>query len=333
MSNEDRTIEDELREAMAATIDDTTAADVVADEVVETTSDRDENGRFKSKDKTEPSAEAAVEQPPTDDEPAGKWSPDRPPSSWKPKAREGWANLPLEVREEIIRREENHNVGAAKLQEQFAPLKELQQYMAPVINELNQLGVSPQQHLDRVLGAERVLRTADLPTRFEALMGIADDYGIPLRDIINKSVGQEVLQSPQPGMVIPEEIRSELAEIRAWREGQEQTIINNEVESFGSNLEFFGDVRVHMAELLERGVASDLQDAYDKAIWMNPEIREVMQSRMAQPQVVSPVATRQAKAVGVSVKPSGSVAVEVDDENDSIGETLRKAFNSASGRL
>ena len=88
-----------------------------------------------------------------------------------------------------------------------------------------------------------------------------------------------------------------------------------------------------MAELLERGVATDLQDAYEKAIWMNPEIREVMQSRMAQPQVVSPVATRQAKAVGVSVKPSGSVAVEVDDENDSIGETLRKAFNSASGRL
>ena len=72
MSNEERTIEDELREAMAATTDDTTATDVVDDAVVETTSDRDENGRFKSKDKAEPVTDAAVEQPPTDEEPAGK---------------------------------------------------------------------------------------------------------------------------------------------------------------------------------------------------------------------------------------------------------------------
>jgi len=219
--------QDLVREAFAAS----EGGDEGSEE--KTVSNRDESGRFKAK---APEAEATITEVPEELPPGtqGKWSVDRPPSGWTPKARENWGALPLDIRQEIIRREENALVGVQKLQSEYAPLRELRQHMEPVLRELHSIGVNPSEHLDRVMNTERVLRTADLPTKFDALMSIADDYGIPLRDIINRSVGQEVLRSPQQGAPIHPEIQRELAEIRGWREEQQQAMVANEVMGFGS---------------------------------------------------------------------------------------------------
>jgi len=328
----EESIEDALRAAMAATEE---SSDEVTEEAPETTvSDRDEGGRFKSKKAVEPEVTAAAPEPATDEVLGGKWTPERAPSGWSPKVREHWSALPLEVRQEIIRREENSHVGVQKLQGEFAPLRELRQSMEPLFREMQQIGVNPTQHFDRVISTERVLRTADLPTKFETLMGIADDYGIPLREIINQSVGQEVLKSPVQSQ-IPQELRRELDEIRGWREQQELQTITGAVEQYGSGQEFFSDVRGLMADLIERGLANTLPEAYDKAVWMHPEVRDVMMERKVRGTVSSEVQARQAKAVGASVRPSGSIAVPLDDdEDDSVGAAVRRAYTSSvSNRL
>lgn len=330
--------EESLHDVVRGALEESAGDEVVTTPEADTAlSDRDENGRFKPKavaeKATDPNAQGAGE-PVAGEEPPGerKWTPERPPSSWKPKAREQWSALPLEVREEITRREEDAMNGSRKLQEQFAPLRELQQHMTPLVRELQSIGVNPQQHLDTVMTTERVLRTADLPTKFEALLGIADTYGIPLRQIINKSVGQEVLQAPQRAQV-PDEIRQELQEIRNWREQQEQGYVNNEVASFGSNQEFFNDVRFHMADLIERGIATDLQSAYDQAVWMNPEIRSILIDRQSKPATPS-VQARQARAAGASIRPAGGIAVPLDDSGEeSLGDTIRKAMNASQRGL
>jgi hypothetical protein len=326
--------EESLHDVVRGAMEDT--AGEVSDEVTQgpaATSSRDENGRFQPKNVSEaataPVTEGAGEPAAVE---GGRWTPERPPSSWKPKAREHWNSLPLEIREEITRREEDAMNGSRRLQEQFAPLKELQQHMTPIVQELQRIGVSPQQHIDAVMTTERVLRTADLPTKFEALLGIADQYGIPLRQIINKSVGQEVLQSPARTQ-IPDEIRQELQEIRSWREQQEQSIVNNDVASFGSQQEFFHDVRHTMADLIERGIAADLQSAYDQAVWMNPEIRGILVARQARPSQPT-VQSRQTRAAGASIRPTGSISVPADDDGEeSLGDTIRKAMNSAQRGL
>lgn len=328
-------IHDDIRAAMSEAAD---AAPVVeeAAQVTESLSNRDENGRFKPKN-TSPDAVAAVSEQvtetPAQDE--HKWSPERPPSSWKPATRELWGNLPLEVRQEITRREEDALRGATRLQEQFAPLREIQQHMEPIIRELQGLGVSPQQHIDNVMATERRLRTADLPTKFDALLGIADQYGIPLREIVNRSVGQEVLRNPQQQQVqIPQELQREIQQIKQWQEQQEQSYVNNEVAQFGGQQEFFNDVRLHMADLIEKGVASDLNQAYEMATWANPEIRGILIERQARGTTNQQVQTRQARAASASIKPSGSVHVEIDDgAEDSIADTVRKAWSSSQGRV
>lgn len=326
-------IHDDIRAAMSEA---ETAGDVVESTAdTQATSNRDENGRFKPKnipDKQVEAQESTVE--PVAEE-QGRWTPERPPSSWKPAARELWAGLPLEARQEITRREEDALRGAQRLQEQFAPLREIQQHMEPLLKELQSIGVSPQQHIDNVMATERVLRTADLPRKFDALLSVADQYGIPLREIINRSVGQEVLQSPnQQQMAVPPELQRELAEIRQWRDQQEQSVVNNEVAAFGGQQEFFHDVRLHMADLIEKGVAKDLPSAYEMATWANPEIRSILIERQTRGASGTRVQDRQARAASANIRPSSTVHVDVDDgAEDSLADTVRKAWNSSQGRV
>jgi len=66
---------------------------------------------------------------------------------------------------------------------------------------------------------------------------------------------------------------------------------------------------------------------------MMPEVRDVLMDRKTRGSAGSAVQTRQAKAVGVSVRPSGALEVAIDNGDDSISGELRKAFAAQTGRL
>ena len=58
---------------------------------------------------------------------------------------------------------------------------------------------------------------------------------------------------------------------------------NSEVAAFGKNAEFLNDVRHDMADLVDmahgRGQTMTLQDAYNKACALNPQIAQVLEER------------------------------------------------------
>lgn len=305
---------------------------------------RDESGKFTAKaDGNDSPVEAAAklepEAPVVESQPAvdapQTLSADRPPSSWTPAAREKWAAIDPDIRNEIIRREEASMNGVRQMQERFAPMQQVMEQLQPVAVEAQQIGTDPVSYVHSLVQSERALRTADMPTKFNELLRIADQYGIPLRDVINKSVGQEVLKAPQQNqMQIPPEFQQELAEIRNWRYEQEQQQINYGVKTFGQDKEFFNDVRNVMADLIERGMAADVPSAYDQACWMVPEVRQVMLARQGQPQ--AQVTQRQQAAAAASMPAGGKINVKVDEDSDDddIGATVRNAFNrAATGRV
>lgn len=337
MLDDENTIGDDIREAMTPpAAPEPAAVEPAAVEEAAPVSSRDENGRFKPREAAEPVAEAAAETP-EGEESEFRWTHTRPPSSWTSKAREDWALIPEHLQKEITRREEAAHLGARKLQETYAGPRALLEAVKPLVVEVSQAGVNPIEHIRSLMLTERVLRTADLPTKFKTLLTMADQFGIPLRQVVNQSVGEEVLKAPSQQESLHPEIKRELDEIRAWREEQEQAQLAAYVEDETAGMEFLEDVRMDMADLIERGIASSLQDAYDRATWANPQVREVLLSRQAAPPPAqSPVAARQSRAVGASVKPSNviDVPVEEDSETDSIADTLRKTMARATtGRL
>jgi len=327
---EENTIGEDLREALIEH-----EADEEGDAPL--ISNRDEAGRFKEKAPVEKEEKEAVAEPVAEgeQEQAGTWTHTRPPSSWTPKAREDWDKIPEHLQKEITRREEAQARGAAQLNEQYKHAKGfVERVKEPMMEAIGPNG-DPVQHVLSMMQVEKTLRTAPMPQKFNQLMAMADQFGIPLREIINASVGEEVLRRDNTQQAIPDAVQRELAEIRQWREQSEQQTVAYEVEQYGQSLEFFEDVRSDMADLIESGKATDLTDAYEKAIWLNPDVREVMLDRHGKTATTSVIANRQAKAVGASVKPSGKIGVTVDndEEDDSIADTIRKSMSAAQGRL
>jgi hypothetical protein len=70
---------------------------------------------------------------------------------------------------------------------------------------------------------------------------------------------------------------------------QQQETAENEVVAFGENAEFLADVRMDMADLIDmaskRGQSMTMQDAYNKACVLNPQIQAVLQQRQQHKQL------------------------------------------------
>jgi hypothetical protein len=255
---------------------------------------------------------------------------DKAPRGWSPAAREKWSTIPDDLRQEILRREDASAAGVRQLQERYQPMENFVRGIAPILQEAQQHGVNADQYINQVMGTERVLRTADVPGRFQAILAIADQYGVPLRDIINESVGQKVVgPAASQQMQVPPQIMQELQEMRQWRQQMDSTNTNGQIEEFAKNNEFFDDVHKMMAGLIDSGSANGLQDAYEQACWATPAVRDIMLSRQK-------IQGRQTAAAGASIKPGSSagVSVPLEEEGDDLEATVRASFARATtGRV
>ena len=80
---------------------------------------------------------------------------------------------------------------------------------------------------------------------------------------------------PQPGMYQDPRVDTLLAQLQGLQQSRQETIVQTavkEVESFGSDKDFFEDVREDMADLLDlaakRGLDLSLEQAYERACKM-----------------------------------------------------------------
>lgn len=345
----------DLRDELAATV---AAAQEQADkdQAVETEEGtRDEKGRFAKKtdqvqdqdkkvdgaeqktDDPKGPAQQGQEQEVKNDQDAKILSEDRAPNSWSPRSRERWGEIPEDIRKEIIRREEAAIAGIRKINEDFAPARAFVGELSPFINEALQNQVDPSQYIGNVLNAERSLRVGTPDQRFAALVQIADNYGIPLRQALAEALGQDVL--PPAQQPLPPAVQRELEEARAFRrqfqqQQQEQPAQYEDpphIKEFASKNEFFQDVRMVMADLMEAGHAKTLDEAYKEACWRVPEVRELMLERQnkgqerEQRQQAAAKPGKTNSTNGVETKSN-----EAHDDDDDLHETVRKAAAAAA---
>lgn len=298
------------------------------------TKERDGQGRF---------AKQATEQPEQTDLEDVTGSPEQPvekraPQSWKPLARESWEALPGPVKEEVLRREHEINTrlqdGAEsrKLGEQF---NQLVNSFQPVIAAE---GVSnPIEGVKNLLGTIGQLRMGAPQQKAQLMAGLIQNYGIDLTMLdtaLASQVNPGAIQ-PQPGQPMPpqappadprvDKLFSMMVEAKQKRDAQNTQAANTEVASFGQTHEFFEDVREDMADLIEvmdkRGVELTLEDAYNRAIAMHPEISQVLQQRQSAQNAGASTARAKRAASSVSGSPTGGAPRKP--------ETLRGALEDA----
>ena len=164
---------------------------------------------------------------------------------------------------------------------------------------------------------------------------LAQDYGIQLNQ-----AGQFQQQDhyTQQLMQQLQQVNQEVSTIKGRYEQEEQQRLVGEIERVRQNEEqfpHFDEVRETMAQLLEQGLANDLETAYAKAVRLQDDVWAKEQDRLLQKaqQVQSKqqqVAKAKAKAVSPrSVTPNNLVAAsDKKDRRSLIEEQLGTAMSN-----
>jgi len=147
---------------------------------------------------------------------------------------------------------------------------------------------------ENLMGVATKLRFGTAGEKASLIANYVRHYGIDIQMLDNALAGLPPVpagaqaQGPAGGQFQDPRVDQLLQQIEtAKRQREEQALYTavSEVETFGSDKEFFADVRDTMADLLEvasrRGLDLTLQDAYDRACLMNPDIAKVIEARRA----------------------------------------------------
>ena len=119
------------------------------------------------------------------------------------------------------------------------------------------------------------------------------------------------------------QLQAQVEQVGSWKQQQENQVLMSEIQRFSSDVEkhpHFEAVREQMAQLLERGLANDLESAYVKAVRLNDEVWQTEQNRLLQQATnQSNQAQRVAKAKAAAVSPKSvtpNLSAQATDKKD-----------------
>lgn len=267
---------------------------------------RDESGKFaKKSEETKESATKAKESPVQAQEQPSVQKGLTPPNSWTPAAKAKWDKLEPDIQQEVLRREGEVEKGFTKLDEDRAAGKAFKDVIAPYMAHINAEGGTPITAVQSLLNTAHVLRTASPQDKGRMILQLAQQYGADLSVSQSQHKVDPQLQAIQQKLANLEQQRqSELTQ----REQQDQATIQGQITAFASDPKHihFESVKPHMAALLKEGLAKDMEDAYEQAVYARPDIRStVLQSQQTELEAKR-VADAKAKA-DAARKASGSV--------------------------
>jgi hypothetical protein len=288
---------------------------------------RDESGRFRAA-KTPVEAEEASESNTDTAEPA-LWK--RPPASWKKEYHEAWGKADPRMQEYVWQREEQMRSGVEKVMSKAQFADAMQQAIEPYMPTIQGMGLTPERAVSALMEADHKLRTSDPQTRTALFYQLAQSYGINLGAAAQPGVQPGAV--PQQSGVDPlvwqlqNELNNVRGEVMGWKQQQEmqqnQQLLN-EINQFSLKAEHFEEVRPTMIQLLQGGMAETLDDAYDKAIRLNPEVAEqIAQAQQAE------AAAKQAKELNKAAKAARAAAVSVRSATPGVNTAPKAATRRA----
>ena len=254
--------------------------------------------------------EAPVEAVKTQQEPTLEPPPEppvweRPPASWKKDYHEAWTTADPKLKEYAWKREEEMRAGVQPLLSKAQYADQMQQAIEPYMNNIRGLGIEAPQAVKALMEADNVLRHGSPQQKQQYFAQLAQQYGI--------NMGEVQIQPTDPNFYA---IQNELAQVRGevlnWKQQQETAqnqALLQEINQFQTKAEYFEEARPIMIQLLNSGVAQDLDDAYQKAIRLDNDLFTKHQQASqgaadAAKREASNKAAKAARAAAVSVKSS-----------------------------
>jgi hypothetical protein len=309
---------------------------------------RNEKGQFVAKEEAQTSLEASSDE--THEESEEKSiSEVKPalnrPTTWKKEYLPIWDKLTagqqLTPDEAIklaeytgVQRESEYKKGVSTYKTEADNARQLMQAVEPFMPELQKNNIHPAQFINNLGRAHMVLAQGSPEQKMQMFHKLAQDYGIQLGE------GQQLRQQDPYTVQLMQQLQQvnqEVYSIKNRYEQEENARLVGEIERVRQSAEFphFDEVRETMAQLLEQGLANDLETAYAKAVRLQDDVWPKEQERLlaqakAQSSKQQQVAKAKARAVSPrSVTPNGLVAAsDKKDRRSLIEEQLGSALSN-----
>lgn len=258
------------------------------------------------------------------------------PDTWSAPAKEKWTALDPVVQQEITKRETDVLKGIGQYREGAEVGSRFYHTVLPHGDAYMKAGASIWDVTKEAIDAHAMLSFGSPQQKITTLREIAQKAGVDLQLLVTGQAGQ-----PDPRDAELQQLR---ADVQALRQGfgtvteevqnQQLDKLTKEVEAFAADKQahpYFMDVAMDMKQLLDSNQSTTVQDAYDKAVWLNPITRQKEIDRIAAERrqnrekeaAEEAKKVKKVKAVNVSSRESSrGVASPVGTIDDTLTEAL-----------
>lgn len=231
--------------------------------------------------KETPSSKAAEPAKPAEEvaKPAGPVH--EPPKTFRPAAQEAFKKADPVLQEEILKRENDMFKGLESYKQNAAVGRSVIDVMKPYLPALEKAGINPLDQISGLMNAHYTLSTGTPAQKQAMFQKIAQEYGVYVAP--NDAGGADAYVDPQVA-----DLQKTVAELKSQQTAREakeaetqRNTLQKEIDAFASDPAniYFDEVANDIAQLI-KATGLSLKDAYEKAVWANPQTRAKEQARI-----------------------------------------------------
>jgi len=278
---------------------------------------------------------------------------DAAPNTWRDEAKGYWEKLPPQVKQEIQKREADIMNGIGQYKQSADIGNMVMKQFEPHARAFADQGIDPRKWLGDALALTNMMMTGTNDQKVQVLENLARAYRVQPRNTPTESesfaqslqelaetdpvAARAMAQLAKQNHYLQQQVMRNSQHARsmqmASQEREEQATLQK-VQQFAADPAHphFNEVAQDVLNLIRSG-ESDLQSAYDKAVWLNPKVRQTMISEHHRKLSSDAQKSRNATAVNVnasaksgSPNSSGSTAGRAWDDPESLYELFDEAM-------
>lgn len=265
----------------------------------------------------------------------------KPPMDYTPELREQWKNVPKAVQERILSREHEIAVtmkGTAEARRTHTQLGQLAQGYATVLAAEG--ANSPMEAVDGLFKTAAQLRLGSPAQKATRLAGLIKHYDIDV-EILDQVLSGEAPSTEEDALskMLDTKLAPMQEMLDQYRNNEQRgreasrTEVKSEVVGFADGKEFINDVRFAMADIIDMATkqnrAMTLDEAYNMACQLNPQVKSVMDQRAAQTKLEGDTTRLQGKKNAGSSLPVRSASTSSPKGDQSLRDTIAELYDDA----
>lgn len=272
------------------------------------------------------------------------------PNHWSPEDRESFNELDERARKLYLKRYKEMEAGNTKKSQKFAEevklAEKFKKTLEPYQQYFKQHNIDEFDAFQRAATAHLRLINASPNEKMVLIQKLAMDYGINYGGGSPQQHTQESQQQDPQTLALLQKVQTleqRQQSIEQDRIQREYSSLENQIVSFQNMKDDKGEakyphfetLRLDMSDLLQKGLAQSLEDAYNKSFRLNDDLHQEYinvqyNNRMKEADTLKKTAA--SKKAGFNVKGSGGSSIAEPSENLTTRQIIERAYDRQQKR-